>query len=102
VLVTFADARYFPVAPLRLDFSTTNTLPFGSQVPNGSFFNGSGQVTPVLGATNGFGTDLEFSSAAHAQVVVPEPTAIVQGLTAAGVLSSLVLLKRRRTKSTVA
>jgi hypothetical protein len=103
VVVTFADPLFFPVAPAFLNFSTTNTLPFSSQTPNGSFFNGTGvPLVPNLDVVNGNGPDLEFSSAAHAQVVVPEPSAILQAFTAAGLLSSLAFLKRRQTKPTVA
>jgi len=105
VQVTFANANFFPIAPVSLLFSTTNTLAFASQQPAGGFFNGTSVVPPVLGTTNGLGgagTDLEVSSASHAQVVVPEPSAILQGLTAAGLLSSLAFLKRRQTKLTVA
>jgi hypothetical protein len=103
VVVTFANPNFFPVAPVLLNFSTTNTLPFSSQTPAGSFFNGTGvPQVPNLGVVNGNGPDLEFSSAAHAQVVVPEPSAILQAFTAAGLLSSIAFLKRRQTKSTVA
>jgi len=104
VFVLSAPNNFFPTPISVLNFTTFNALPFGSQQPAGSFFNGTGQVIPNLDAFNGSGPDLEFRSSASATIgtVIPEPAAILQGLTAAGMLSSLVFLKRRQTKPTVA
>lgn len=82
--VTGADSQYFLTAPLILEFSNSNTVPFTRTNPSRLFVdqpNGAPpSLVPNLGPINGFpvgpGTDFQFQSDGSTRIIIPEPASL--------------------------
>jgi len=114
VQVDTANSGYFVTAPTFLMFSTTNSLPFNSVAPLTGFYSGP-NATPNItypgtppsgfntGTTNALdGNSLMFQSVATSSFssAVPEPSAIIQALTASAVIPLFLGFRRRRGRKT--
>jgi len=114
VQVDSANPAFFPIAPVQLLFSTTNSLPFASVAPLSGFYNGP-NATPNItypgtpnsgfntGTTNGVdGNSTMFQTVATSSFLIPEPSSIVMAATAALGTPMFLLIRRRRSKKSVA
>jgi hypothetical protein len=114
VQVDSANAAFFPTAFSSLVFTTTNSLPFTAVAPLSGFYNGpnatpnitypgtpnSGFNTGTINAVNG--NSLMFQSVATSSFAIPEPSSIIPAVTAALGAPMFFMIRRRRTKKSVA
>jgi len=104
VKVDFADTNYFVSAPLELMFTTTNSLPFNNVAPLTGFYSAPGASPDInnpaqfnTGTTNGVnGTSLMFQTVANSSFTTPEPSSIIQVVTACTVVPMFLGFRRRR------
>ena len=109
VQVVTANSAFFPgltPALTQLTLSTSNFLPESHVTPTDLFSDGTGSanVTAHVSPINQVsGPDLVFESdASNGFSVVPEPSSIIPAMTAAMLVSSFMLLRRRRAKAPAA
>jgi len=115
VQVDSADSGYFVGSLISLMFTTTNSLPFNSVAPLTGFYSSPNGGVPNItypgsptsgfntGTTNGVnGNSLMFQTIANSSFTTPEPSSIIQVVTACTVVPMFLGFRRRRARKTAA